>query len=259
MKEVRAELSKEFKILELHTFADLHIGDAHCDYKAIHDRIEHVRNTPNAYCVLNGDILNNATKTSVSDMYGELLTPMQQVMQGVSLFAPIKDKILAVTTGNHEYRTYKKEGIDLSYIMAREMGLDDKFSPDGILLWVSFGESSRRRSDGRKMTYSIYMTHGGGGGRKEGAKAIRLADMASIVDTDVYLHAHTHLPMIMKQAFYRASPSTRSCALVDKLFVNTAANLGYGGYGQAMEFKPSSKESPVIYLDGRRREMKATL
>lgn len=100
---------------------------------------------------------------------------------------------------------------------------------------------------------------GGGGGRKEGAKAIRLADMASIVDTDVYLHAHTHLPMVMKQAFYRASPSTRSCALVDKLFVNTAANLGYGGYGQAMEFKPSSKESPVIYLDGRHREMKATL
>ena len=34
---------------------------------------------------------------------------------------------------------------------------------------------------------------------KEGrAKAIRLADMACIVDADIYIHSHTHLPMIMK-------------------------------------------------------------
>ena len=33
------------------------------------------------------------------------------------------------------------------------------------------------------------------------AKAIRLADMASIVDADIYIHSHTHLPMIMKQAY----------------------------------------------------------
>lgn len=155
MKEVRAELSKEFKILELHTFADLHIRDAHCDYKAIHDRIEHVRNTPNAYCVLNGDILNNATKTSVSDMYGELLTPMQQVMQGVSLFAPIKDKILAVTTGNHEYRTYKKEGICLSceycedddealYCLA-ETCIKEKVRDNEVRTWRSISQTGRER------------------------------------------------------------------------------------------------------------------
>jgi hypothetical protein len=48
-------------------------------------------------------------------------------------------------------------------------------------------------------------------------------------------------------------------ALVDKLFVNTAANLGYGGYGEAGEFKPSSKDSPVIYLNGRKKEFKAKL
>lgn len=259
MKTVSAELSNDIRVLELHTFADLHLGDRHCDLPSIKKRIEYVKDTPNAYCVLNGDILNNATKTSISDVYSETLTPMQEVLRASELFIPIKDKILAMDTGNHEIRTYKKEGIDLSYILARELGIEDKFSMEGLLLFISFGQSSRRKAEGRKTTYSVYMTHGTGGGRKEGAKAIRLADMASIVDADVYLHAHSHLPFVMKQGFYRSNQTNRSVNFVEKLFVNSAASLEYGGYGQAQEYKPSSTTCPVIYLNGSYREMKATL
>ena len=103
------------------------------------------------------------------------------------------------------------------------------------------------------------MLHGSGGGRKEGAKAIRLADMASIIDSDIYCHAHTHLPMIMKQGFYRIDTRNSTFACVEKLFVNTAANLNYGGYGEAQEFKPASKDTPVIYLNGRKKEFNAKL
>ena len=110
-----------------------------------------------------------------------------------------------------------------------------------------------------KQCYTIYTLHGSGGGRKEGAKAIRLADMASIIDADIYIHSHTHLPMVMKQAFYRVSAANSSVARAEKLFVNTAANLDYGGYGEAQEFKPSSKETPVIYLDGRNKKFMARL
>jgi hypothetical protein len=48
-------------------------------------------------------------------------------------------------------------------------------------------------------------------------------------------------------------------ALVNKLFVNTAANLNYGGYGEAQEFKPSSKDTPIIYLGGRKKSFEARL
>lgn len=109
------------------------------------------------------------------------------------------------------------------------------------------------------MTYTVFVNHGSGGGRKEGAKAIRLADMASIVDADVYIHSHTHLPMVLKQAYYRTCIGNDSAAKVDKLFVNTAAALDYGGYGDAKEYKPSSKDTPTIYLSGSKREMRAIL
>ena len=259
MKTVSVELPEEIDELRLEVFADLHIGDAHCDMALIKERIEDVEANPHTYCILNGDILNNATKTSVSDCYSEALTPMEQIQRAADLFGPIRDKILAVTTGNHERRTYNKEGIDLMEVFARQIGLYDRFSPSSALLFVRFGQCSRRASDGRKMTYTIFVNHGSGGGRKEGAKAIRLADMACIVDADVYIHSHTHLPMIFKQGMYRACLTNNSAALVDKLFVNTAAVLDYGGYGDVQEYKPASKDTPTIYLDGHRRRMTASL
>ena len=92
-----------------------------------------------------------------------------------------------------------------SYTHLRQLCAEDKYSPEGVLLWVSFGESSRRRSEGRRTTYSIYMTHGTGGGRTEGAKANRVAQLASVVDADIYLHAHLHLPLVMRESFCRVS------------------------------------------------------
>lgn len=259
MTTIRTKLPETIGTLKVEVMADLHIGDAHCDLQIIRDRLKAVQEEPDTVLILNGDILNNATKTSVSDSYSEVLPPMEQIQRAAELFEPVKDKILAVTTGNHERRTYNKEGIDLMEVFARQMGLYDRFSPGAALLFVSFGQYSRRKSAGRPMTYSLYINHGSGGGRKEGAKAIRLSDMACIVDADVYIHSHTHLPMVMKQAFYRTYEANRSVVPVTKLFVNTAAALNYGGYGEVQEYKPSSKDTPTIYLDGHRRGMTARL
>ena len=265
MEIIKIDLPRELDYVELHIFADEHIGDEHCDIKRLKERIEYVKNTPNAYCILNGDIIDNATKTSIGDTYSQEMNPMEQLRTATSIFEPIKDKILCITHGNHENRTYRKEGINLSYLIAAQLGLGDKYTPTSAVLFVRFGEAScgRKETNGsgdvRKMCYTIYTLHGSGGGRKEGAKAIRLADMASIVDADIYIHSHTHLGMIMKQAFHRVDSRNSTVAIVDKLFVNTASNLDYGGYGEAGEFKPSSKMTPIIYLSGKKKEFTAKM
>lgn len=265
MKTIKIDLPQEITQLEIHTFADEHVGDEHCDIKRLLARIEYVKNKPNAYCILNGDIIDNATKTSIGDTYTQVFNPMEQLQKATELFEPIKDKILCITHGNHENRTYKKEGINLSYLMANQLGLSDRYTPTSAVLFIRFGKvaNGRKESNGsgkvRKMCYTAYVLHGSGGGRKEGAKAIRLADMASIIDCDIYIHSHTHLPMVMKQGFHRIDIQNSTVAKVDKLFVNTAANLKYGGYGEAGEFKPSSMDTPIIYLDGCTKDFKARL
>lgn len=258
MQVIKADLPKELNSLEVHTFADLHLGDRSTDFDLIKERIKYVEEKENAYCILNGDLMNNATKTSVSDSYAEEIPPMEQIQQAVDLFTPIQNKILAITTGNHESRTYNKEGIDLTEVMARQMRLYQKFSKSGAFIFLRFGSQTKKREN-RKVRYTIYCNHGRGGGRKEGAKAIRLADMAGIVDADIYIHSHTHLPMVFKQAFFRVDNNNDYVATVDKLFVNSGATLNYGGYAEVYEYKPSSKENPVIYLDGKKKRMTARL
>lgn len=258
MKAIKVNLPETLDNVEIHTFADLHIGDKFCDMELIKERIEAVKNNEKAYVILNGDIVNNATKTSVSDCYAEELSPMEQISRFVELFEPIKDKIIAITSGNHENRTYNKEGVDITGLCARQLGLQDVYSKTSALIFLRVGKQSLKRHN-RPVCYVIHCLHGSGGGRKEGAKAIRLADMASIVDADIYIHSHTHLPMTMKQGFYRTDTSNSTFAIVDKLFVNTAASLNYGGYGEAFEFKPSSKDTPIIHLSGKKKHFTASL
>ena len=257
MKAIRCDLPFAEQI-EIHPMADLHIGDSMSDFKLIMERIEHIKNTPNAYCILDGDLMDTAVCTSIGDTYGANLQPMEQLRQCVKIFEPIKDKILAVLSGNHENRVYKSDGLDITEIMCSQLGIPEKYSPTTALLFIRFGKNTARTPH-RPFTYTMYVTHGSGGGRREGGKVNRLADLASIVDADIYIHAHTHLPLIFKESFYRTCTSNSSVALVDKLFINTSASLNYGGYGDKAGFKPASKASPIIYLSGKKHEMWARL
>ena len=257
MKTVNISLGNLAEV-KLHAFSDWHIGDKACKIADIRAMIAEVTNSANDYVILNGDLMNNATKASVSDCYAEELTPMEQLATLRDLLEPIKDKILMATCGNHEARTYKADGIDLMALLMRELGIEERYCREGGVLFLHLGAGCDRHKN-RPYTYSLYVTHGSGGGRKEGAKAVRLADMASIVDVDIYIHSHTHLPMIMKQSFFRTNLQGASVAQVDKLFVNTSSLLDYGGYGQTYEFKPNSTANPVIYLNGRKREYQAKL
>lgn len=261
MHAVRADYPTDWPHANVYTLADLHIGDAHCSEAEVQARVQQAREDPHGLIILNGDLMNTALRNSVSDVYGEVLSPMQQISYLVNLLRPIAGKIIGVTAGNHENRVYKSDGLDIMRLVCRELGIEEKYAPEGVLVFLRFGTRASLHDKGRnpRQWYSIYATHGSGGGRKEGAKAIRLADMASIVDADLYIHSHTHLPMVMKQGYFRTDSSNCTAKMVQRLFINTGAALEYGGYGQAQEFKPASIATPVIRLEAKHKAMKATM
>ena len=256
MKSIKCDLPYHEQI-EIYPMADLHIGDSQCDYKSILERIEYIKNTPNAYCILDGDLMDTAIASSIGDTYAANLMPMEQLKHCVAIFEPIKDKILAVLPGNHENRVYKSDGLDITEIMCSQLGIPERYSPTTALLFIRFGKNPKQH--GRPQLYTIYCTHGSGGGRREGGKVNKLADLAAIVDADIYIHAHTHLPVIFRESFFRVSGANSTVAPAEKLFINTAASLNYGGYGDKAGFKPASKRSPVLYLNGLKHDMYAKL
>lgn len=261
MKSVRCVYPQEWPNANVYVLADLHLGDPRADQSEIERRISEVRDDPRGLCVLGGDLLNTATRNSVSDVYGERLSPMQQIIAISDLIRPIADKVIGATTGNHEARVYRDDGVDIMRLVCRELGLEDRYDPDGVVIFLRFGHYSHGSHTERdnRLWYTFYVAHGSGSGRKEGAKAIRLADMASICEADVYIHAHTHLPLVMKNAFYRTDERNCCVRRAERLFVNCGATLDYGGYAQRGEFKPASMHTPIIHLGGNRKIATATL
>lgn len=251
MQTVKVELDKSLDSIEIYTLADWHIGDKYCNISEIKDTLNYIKNTPNAYAILNGDLMNNATKQSVSDCYAEEMKPQEQLQTLCDLIEPIKDKVLFITQGNHEARTYKTDGIDLTAIMAKQLGIYDKYAREGGVLFLRFGEDRKHH---RRMCYTFYITHGcGSGGKKIGGKANALVERACIVDTDIYVIGHHHTPISTRQSFFRVDTHNSSVAKAEKLFVCTAAKLEYGGYGETFGFTPSSTQTPVILLSGKKK------
>ena len=256
MQTTTIELSKAFNEIELHVLGDDHVGDDQSNIGLIKERISVIEDTPNAYCVMLGDSINNALANSKSDVYSAHIHPSEQIQYVAKLYTPIRDKILAILPGNHEARSWRAAGIDPTRMIALELGLVDKYHDEPLLMFLRFGTQSRRLSEGRPISYMIYFNHGSGGGRRVGAKANRVEDLAGIVDADVYCVGHTHMPITFKKDYFRTVPQQGIVQQVTKTFVNTAAALDYGGYGSQMGFSPSCKDNPIIYLNGQEKEVR---
>lgn len=265
MKFVKCDLPAEYKTLEIEIFSDLHLGSKKCDVNLIKRRIERVRTKENARAILVGDIMNTALKNSKSDVYEDTLSPNDQLKFAVSLFEPIKDKIIGITDGNHENRVLKETSISPMAQLAVQLGLVDYFDSISCLLFIRFGsqinhgnprarrtvENSRKNTHtGRKICYTLYMTHGSGGGGTVGSSANRLSKRGEVVDADIIVSGHTHKEMYFSQASYKVDPQNNSAYLKEQIFVNGGSTLDYEGYAEQIGCKPTTKRTPTIILNG---------
>ena len=259
MKPIKIDLSEDFSLIELMPVADYHWADPNSDHDAIMEDIAYIRDHDNVFCVLNGDLMDCAIASSIGDTYGATVSPMQELSECVKLFKPIADKILCVVAGNHERRHYKTNGIDLTELMCRELGIADRYSSTTALLFIRFGRLDGHRNHHRKVLYTAFVTHGSGGAKKEGGKLQKLADLANIVDCDIYIAGHSHLGGGFKDGFARPNAANSSITYGVRVFCNTSAKLSYGGYGEVFGMKVPCKDTPYIWLDGTKKKMRAII
>ena len=235
IKPIKINLEEDNNI-QIYVLSDMHIGDANADLPTLKKIIEHIKNTPNMYVILLGDILNTALKTSKSDIYSETLNVMEAQKLALQLLLPIKDKILAMTPGNHENRVWKEVGVDLALWLAEKLGVQDRYRNNNIALTIQFGSDV----NGNPFRLNIFGQHGAyGGGRRLGAAMNALEDLDGIVgNADIYIRAHTHQPI----------QGSRNIFLFDdkgnmhrrtKYYFNSPSVLNYGGYAAEKGYKPT--------------------
>lgn len=258
VKIINVNLGKDLKELRIIPISDVHIGDKLTNYKLFKQVIETIKDTPNVYTILNGDLCNTALKNSKSDVYSDELSPMEQILKLVEILEPIKDKILVIGTGNHEDRIKKETNVDVIRLVARELGIEDRYADNWWYLFLRFGE----KEQGRKapMCYQITGYHGsGGGGRKAGGKINKLQEMSNVVVADLYLQGHHHQQIATRSAVFIPDYANNSLTRKDMNFLMTNSFLDYGGYGEKAGFTPQPIGISEAILDGTKRKIKILL
>ena len=234
--------------------SDLHYGNPYCSVKHFLRTVEFIKNKENCYCMLNGDLVESAIRTSKGEIYHQTVSPDDQMRQVTDWLLPIKDKILSMTTGNHEIRIADLTGIDVSRYIAEK--LEVPYRPEGMLFKLNFGSGNSRHPE-KPFVFWTYFTHGYGGARTRGAKAIKAERLSHWQIADLFAMSHDHevnvAPAVRFTADPRGSPATVGflTGIVKAhrvMLVKTNAFVKFGGYAEMGGFSPSDLSTPIIHL-----------
>lgn len=254
MKIIKRELDSEIKELKIIPISDVHIGDELTNLKLLKECLQRIKEEENTYTIINGDFCNTALKNSKSDVYSDELTPMEQINKMLDLLEPIRDKILVLANGNHEARILKDTSIDVTRLVAKQLGIEDRYAEGWWYLFLRFGEKEYGRK--AKMCYQITGYHGSGGGRKTGGKANRLEEMSQVVIADLYIMSHTHKPLSTKSTIFIPDYGNNTLNKKQMYYLMTNSFLEYGGYGEALGYTPTDNTPTEAILDGTKRKIK---
>lgn len=249
-----AVLPKHLTDVKVIVLADLHYGNPYCSLKHFLEVIRFVKEKENCYCYLNGDLLEAVTRQSKGDVYKQEDTPQDQRNDVIGMLMPIKDKILGMTTGNHEQRIYNETGVDLSADIAKALGVP--YRPEGMFHKIRVGSGNSGHQE-KPYVFTGYFSHGYGGARTKSAKAVKAERLAYMLHADWYAMSHDHVvnaaPNIFleddirwtkgKDGFWSGKVTAHRSMLI-----KTNAFLKWGGYAEAGGFPPSDLSTPVIHL-----------
>jgi hypothetical protein len=245
----------DLPFVEAYVFSDPHYGNQWADINRWKYNINYVQNTPTARVILNGDLCESTIKSSKGDIYRQVGTPQDQRDKMIEWLYPIRGKVLGMTTGNHEQRIYRDAGMDISMDIAKALGCT--YDPDGIWLRVTFGTGAHGIKN-RPYTYVFYATHGYGGARTRGAKAVKVERLSTDIEADIYCMSHDHEVNTAPDIYLKRNPRVfvkdgvryGVAEAQRKELVKTNAYLKWGGYGRSGGYSPVDLETPTILLRG---------
>jgi len=257
MKIIKRELSNNIDKLTIIPISDVHIGDKTANLKAFREVLERIKNEPNTYAIVNGDICNFALKNSKSDVY-EGLSPMNEILEAIKYLEQIKEKLLIISSGNHEDRLIRETNVDPLYLVSKQLGLEDIYCPSWWYLYLSFGKDKK----GRNVNYTLTGYHGGSGmgGRKSGGKINRLEEMSQVVIADIYLMGHVHKPIATKGVIFTPYYQSKTLSKQEMYYLISNSFVEYeGSYAEKMGMIPSNNGITEAVLDGKEKQIKLVL
>jgi len=249
----------QFSQIYIVPLADFHEGCHDADHEVSDGYVRWIFEHDNAFTILNGDMMNCATKDSTPELYEDLVTPDQAYKKLLERLTPIKNKILMMTRGGHEETIFRKSGTDfmarLSHalrpdkIVETDSSQDIPYKPEGGMMGIKLS-----RNNHGVMVW-LYATHGWGGARTVGAKVNKVEQLANLANVDIIVLSHDHTQAIHRlnvldppQAGIKFS-QPMYWNIQRKILINTGGFVQYSGYIQRKGYMPQDLGTPRIRVE----------
>ena len=236
-----------FKLVLL---GDVHIGSGGTD-EALVEQVAQRLKEPNVYWIDLGDAIDAINVSDPRMDFSELpewvdvgdLSDLMtcQVERYKHYFGKLGKTCLARLTGNHEGLLHHKYERNVYRELNQAIDLDE----GKALGYSGFVRLRFRQRSGDKVvntwTQTLYISHGGGGGKLAGSKATNLERLPLAWDADIYAMGHTHTKMVVQKR--RVGVNPRKNSIIDKqvLLINTGAFMrGDGGYAERKMLYPQA-------------------
>ena len=239
--------------ITIYPVGDVHLGAIeHCG-PAWNTFCEMIRKDKSKKVILVGDLLNNATRSSVSNVFEETLRPREQKKRMVEYLEPIRDHILCAVSGNHERRSGKDADNDPMYDIMTKLDLEDYYRQNAAFMKIACGKYPHGDN---KSVYTFLVTHGAGGGIYTGAAVNRNERFGNVVEgLDCLIVGHTHKGTVSRPSKIVIDTQNNKVSMKHYTVVSSVSWLNYGGYALQKMLLPSDVAKPQqIILEGRARK-----
>lgn len=244
--------------------SDVHLGSPECMEQDFISFIKTVKETPNVYLILGGDLIDNGTRSSVSDIFKATMSPSQQKKEMATILSEVADRILCFVPGNHERRSGKDVDDDPVYDIAAKLDLETLYRENIAFVKIQMGvrenETGVKTHGELRPCYSIVVTHGTGGGIYTGAAVNRNERFGYVIDDmDALIVGHTHKPFTTQPGKIFIDPRNNKISVKPFKVISSTSWLEYGGYSARGMMMPASHCLQTITLRGDHKEIVVTM
>ncbi len=218
---------------------DVHFGNHAHKHEKFLKYLQWIKNDPNVYAIIGGDLLENALDDGRGMTYDQTENPQTQFDMMLKFLAPIAHKILCATTGNHEERTSKKTGFDIMKALADRLEIPYFSGP----IWLSIMANTKK--------WNLFVQHGRGNSQTKGGKmnmANRPKKFTGLIH--FFISGHVHDAVAENETVITDDPINCRLVYMEQWTIIAPAFLGWEDtYAYRAGYPPPARGGVAVELD----------
>ena len=229
--------------VEIYPLHDTHYGNVMHDDKRWYRLKKLILERQNRYVLWVGDMIENATRNSKSDVFYQTAPPHEQKMWLRDQFLELRERTIGIIPGNHERRSSKDDGMFPVYDAAVMAGLEDKYRNSFMFVDVGAGMRINTTRNTKQVHYVGYCVH-------KASNQVKFCSADAIDGIDFFISGHDHQPIDRPRGRLAYDPHNKKITQRTVETIICGSVMEYGGYSAEGAYRPSRLKQYCIVLDG---------